>query len=66
MSKAALLASEVETLHAENQRQMKKRAAQVYSRWGVLSGAEGASRARTCPRRQALAGKIATPYTIVR
>ena len=48
MSKVSLLASEVEKLQAENQRQKKKRAKKrtYIARGGVLSAAEGASRAQ--------------------
>ena len=48
MSKVSLLASEVEKLQAENQRQKKKRAKKrtYIAKGGVLLGAEGASRAQ--------------------
>ena len=48
MSSAVLLASENEKLRIENQRQKKKRAKKrtYIARGGVLSGAEGASRAQ--------------------
>jgi hypothetical protein len=48
MSSAVLLASENKKLYIENQRQKKKRAKKrtYIARGGVLSGAEGASRAQ--------------------
>ena len=48
MSSAVLLASENEKLRMENQRQKRKRAQKrtYIARGGVLSGAEGASRAQ--------------------
>ena len=48
MSSAMLLASENEKLYMENQRQKRKRAQRrtYITRGGVLSGAEGASRAQ--------------------
>jgi len=48
MSSAVLLASENEKLYMENQRQKRKRAQRrtYIARGGVLSGAEGASRAQ--------------------
>ena len=48
MSSAVLLVSENEKLHIENQHQKRKRAKRrtYIARGGVLSGAEGASRAQ--------------------
>ena len=48
MSSAVLLASENKKLRAENQRQKRKRATRrkYIAKGGVLSGAEGLSRAR--------------------
>ena len=49
---AVLLASENERLYIENQRQKRKRAKRrtYVARGGVLSGAEGASRAQAAQR----------------
>jgi hypothetical protein len=48
MSSALLLASENKRLHAENQRQKRKRArrCKYIAKGGVLTGAEGLSRAQ--------------------
>ena len=48
MSSAVLLASENENLYMENQRQKRKKAQRrtCIAKGGILSGAEGASRAR--------------------
>ena len=54
MSSAVLLASENEKLRIENQRQKRKRAKKrtYIARGGVLSGAEGASRAQAAQARR--------------
>jgi hypothetical protein len=54
MSSAVLLASENETLRMENQRQKRKRAKQrtYIARGGVLTGAEGQSRAQAAQTRR--------------
>jgi len=53
MSNAVLLVSEVEKLHTENQCQKRKRATRrtYIARGGVLSAAEGASRAQAAQTR---------------
>jgi hypothetical protein len=55
MSKVVLLASEVEKLRVENQRQKKKRAQKrlYIAKGGILVGTEGAARAQTAQDRAA-------------
>jgi hypothetical protein len=68
MSSALLLAHENEKLHTENQRQKRKRAKRrIYvAKGGVLTGAEGLSRAQTAQNEREKATADAAPEQLQR